>query len=50
MNVRSAEIYHKFVKVYGEVTMNEGKMRKWCQLFNEEGETCSLKHDLDAHL
>jgi hypothetical protein len=34
-NVCLTEIHRQIVEVYGEGTMNEGSMRKWCQLFNE---------------
>jgi hypothetical protein len=38
------------VEVYGEGVMNDGNVCKWYNLFNGEGQMCTMKCDLDAHL
>jgi hypothetical protein len=49
-NIRPAEIHRQLVEVYGEGVMNEGNVRKWCRLFNREGQTCTMKRDLEARV
>jgi hypothetical protein len=37
-NILAVEIHRQLLEVYGEVVMNEGDVRKWCRLFNGEGQ------------
>jgi hypothetical protein len=34
-NVRQAEIYRQLCEVYGENTMSDGMVRRWCRMFSE---------------
>jgi hypothetical protein len=53
-NFLQAEIHRNFVEVYGDGALNEGNMRKWCRLFeedrtnllDEEGRAPLVTHDL----
>jgi hypothetical protein len=34
-NIRPAEIYRQVCKVYGENSMSNGMVRRWCRMFSE---------------
>ncbi|GBN52762.1 hypothetical protein AVEN_145181-1 [Araneus ventricosus] len=35
LNVKSAEIHHQLVEIYGENVMTDGMVRKWVRQFND---------------
>jgi len=37
-NVLPSEIHHQICQVYGDSAMNDGMVRKWVRMFNEERE------------
>jgi len=49
-NVLPSKIHHQIYQVYGDNAMNDGMVRKWVLMFNEERKTCTMRREVGVHL